>query len=164
MAEEQSRILAMEGLNEVAKQLFSGAGAASALLSGFSFAAALQLVGSDNQARGSRFAIFLLYASTFLFLFAMVGFTNASARPVPLANDKPISLLRAPEDGSGAFHYTKEFYLAYAAEFLLASSAMFCFTVGAIVSAWVRNPRIGAGVLVLVIVIFAGWIGWWFMS
>ena len=158
----------MDELNEVAKQLFSGAGGASALLSGFSFAAALQLLGRKERGPGIRAAALLLYAATFLFLFAVFGFTNASARPIPkLLVDGEVMELKVLDvyETSGGYvrsYYTMEFYKAFAAEFILVGCAMIAFISGAVVSAWIRSPVIGKSVLGLVIMIFATWVAWWF--
>ncbi|MGK0190139.1 MAG: endonuclease I [Verrucomicrobiales bacterium] len=62
---------------DVVGKFFSGATVVSALLCGFSFAAALQLMGSGREDRGVRLTALVLYAATFLFLFSVIGFNNA---------------------------------------------------------------------------------------
>ncbi|MEM0968372.1 MAG: hypothetical protein AAGJ31_03395, partial [Verrucomicrobiota bacterium] len=148
-------------LNETAKQLFGGASTASALLSGFCFAAALQLVRSkgENPGQDGRGAVLLLYSATFLFLFAMIGFTNASARPIPQENGLPIDVLQTKERGTLTKSvYTWTFYRAYAAEFLLALFATLAFIGGVISSAWLRSPAIGKSILGVLSVILGGWV------
>ncbi len=132
-------------------EFFSGTVTAMALLSGFSFAAALQIMGGEQvPKRGFHGPAFLLYVATLMFLFTMWGFIRASAMPTPAG--------LVTETG-----FTAAFYKAYLLELLLAGLAVIAFLAGVVSSAWSRSPIMGQALLAVIILSLALYT-YWFIS